>query len=212
MNPAARAAPGRRRGGLRLFDLLLAVALLALVAVIAAKVGDMASVTLDGQATINDGDTLTVGKERMRLRGIDAPEFGQLCTDGGGSEFDCGRRARQALVEAVGGRAVACTGQERDKYGRLLVTCRAGTTDLNATMVRDGWAVSFGGYGAEEDVARERSAGLWAGKFERPRDWRVRRGDMLEAEHLAPSALRAMLRNVAAWLGLETEQDGGNRE
>ena len=29
----------------------------------------------------------------------------------------------------------------------------------------------------------QRGAGLWAGSFERPRDWRVEHGGMAESEH-----------------------------
>jgi endonuclease YncB( thermonuclease family) len=39
-------------------------------------------------------------------------------------------------------------------------------------MVRQGMAVSFGAYHAEEAQAREARAGVWAGSFERPKDYR----------------------------------------
>ena len=43
-------------------------------------------------------------------------------------------------------------------------------------MVEEGWAVSYGrDYDHEETRARNRSAGLWAGEFTRPQDWRRQR-------------------------------------
>ncbi len=39
-------------------------------------------------------------------------------------------------------------------------------------MVGDGWAVSFGEYYQQEARAKKHKAGIWAGEFERPADWR----------------------------------------
>ena len=39
-------------------------------------------------------------------------------------------------------------------------------------MVRTGMAVSYGNYAAEEAAARLSRVGVWAGNFERPRDYR----------------------------------------
>ena len=44
-------------------------------------------------------------------------------------------------------------------------------------MVERGWAVAYGAYDAEERLAREELRGLWAGSFDRPRDWRVMHGE-----------------------------------
>ena len=41
-----------------------------------------------------------------------------------------------------------------------------------ATLVRDGLAVSYGAYRAEEDAARAAGRGIWATQFERPEAWR----------------------------------------
>ena len=65
-----------------------------------------------------------------------------------------------------------CTGWEEDKYQRLLAECRAGDVDINARMVKDGWAVSYGGYEGEEALAIERGSGVWQGGFDNPKAWR----------------------------------------
>lgn len=46
--------------------------------------------TLSGPARVVDGDTLELGKERIRLFGIDAPESKQLCKNNRGNDYACG--------------------------------------------------------------------------------------------------------------------------
>lgn len=58
--------------------------------------------------------------------------------------------------------------------------CVAGGVELNRAMVEAGWAVSYGGYRAAEDVARREGRGLWAGAFERPQEWRRVHGGLAE--------------------------------
>jgi endonuclease YncB( thermonuclease family) len=135
-----------------------------------------------GRATVNDGDTLTLGQERIRLRGIDAPEYTQTCRSNA-ADYACGRLARQALVDLIGGRAVSCTGWRRDRYRRLLGDCRAGDVDLNRALVAAGWAVAYGGYEAEEEKARAARAGIWAGSYDRPQDWRRLHQRPIERPH-----------------------------
>ncbi|MBY5444802.1 thermonuclease family protein [Rhizobium leguminosarum] len=157
--------------GLRLIrDGVTAFALLALVALIAAKLNDAAKIEHTGAFHAADGDSLTLGDERLRLEGVDAPELNQSC-ERAGKAWACGRAARAALQEMVLASGTLCQGSRRDRYDRLLVICRSGAGgDINAAMVR--MAISYGDYGKEEAEARARKAGLWAGTFERPRDVR----------------------------------------
>nr|WP_245355454.1 thermonuclease family protein [Rhizobium leguminosarum] len=144
-------------------DGVTAFALLALVALIAAKLNDAAKIVHSGAFHAADGDSLTLGDERLRLEGIDAPELNQSCT----------RAAREALQGMVLASGTLCQGSRHDRYDRLLVICRSGAGgDINAAMVRRGMAISYGGYAREETEAKAAKAGLWAGTFERPRDVR----------------------------------------
>jgi len=179
----------------RVWDWLLTFAILGLLVVLAARLDRTETRTLEGSVTVNDGDSLTIGAERIRLRGIDAPEYGQSCRKDG-ADYPCGRRARDALSTLIGGRPVSCSGWERDKYDRLLAACTAGGRDLNRGQVEAGWAVAYGDYRAEEAVARQNGAGLWAGSFERPRDWREMHGGMVESEHMSPGSIIDWLRQV----------------
>lgn len=128
-----------------------------------------------GTARIIDGDSLYVGSSEVRLKGIDAPEGRQTCTQQGRS-WDCGNAARDELQALIGSRTVSCKVSERDMHGRLLSFCSAGGRELNAAMVGAGFAVAYGGYASEEAQARASRRGLWAGEFQRPRDWRNEHG------------------------------------
>jgi endonuclease YncB( thermonuclease family) len=181
--PRRRFYPRQRRGfARRLLDYGLAFVLLALLAVLAARLDRLATRTEQGTAIVNDGDTITLGQERIRLRGIDAPEYTQTCRRSD-ADYACGRMARQALVDLIGGGAVSCSGWQRDRYGRLLGDCRAGDVDLNRALVEAGWAVAYGGYVAEERKARAAKAGIWAGSFDQPQDWRHTHGGRAEPRH-----------------------------
>ena len=125
---------------------------------------------LVGHPRIVDGDTIVLADERLRLRGIDAPERGQTCRSGV-RRIDCGRRATQELHRLVR-TGVTCDGQRVDRYGRRLVRCVSDGHDVNAEMVRRGWAVSYRGHSTEEAEARGAGRGLWAYDFERPADYR----------------------------------------
>ena len=166
----------------QLLDYALAAAILALLAIVAARLDRVETRKISGDAAINDGDTITLKGERIRLRGIDAPDYNQTC-EKGGATYSCGRRSREALARMASSGAIECSGWERDRYGRLLGVCTAGGVDLNRRQVEEGWAVAYGDYADAEQAARQRGAGLWAGSFERPRDWRVEHGGMAEGEH-----------------------------
>ena len=165
-------APGRR--SLRWSDYVLAAVIIGLSLLLAARLDRVAERSNLGAATIHDGDTLTIQGQRMRLRDIDAPEYRQSCTADGES-YPCGRRARTALAAMTAAKAVTCRGWERDKYMRLLAICSVGNPalDINGEMVRQGWAVAYGGYESEEAEARRAKRGVWQGDFQRPRDWRI---------------------------------------
>ena len=131
------------------------------------------SSTLAGYPTVVDGDTLRLNGERIRIVGIDAPETSQTCTDASGRPWACGRVATQRLQALISGGPVECTAKGRDRYGRTLASCAAGSVgNLGGAMVREGHAVNYGGYPLAEAGARLRQRGLWAGDFERPQDWR----------------------------------------
>lgn len=129
--------------------------------------------TLAGRAAVIDGDSLYLQGRELRLAGIDAPELHQSC-ERGGRPYECGRVARDVLVAKLAAGGLVCRLSGTDRYGRALAFCALGTRDLNAALVREGAALAYGRYDAEEAAARAERAGVWAGHFERPADWRRR--------------------------------------
>jgi len=179
----------------KFLDYALALAILALLALVSSRLDRVETRQATGAAVVNDGDSLTLGAERVRLRGIDAPEYNQTCIRDG-ADYACGRRSREALTKLIAGRPVVCKGWERDRYGRMLGQCTAGAADLNKSQVAAGWAIAYGDYLDEEGEAREKKLGLWAGDFDRPRDWRESHGDMVESEHDYLGAVLNWLRAI----------------
>ena len=126
-----------------------------------------------GLARVIDGDSLVVAGVEIRLYGIDAPEYRQICLRGR-RPWACGIDATYALRTMIGSRRVACASREQDRYGRTIAVCSAGGVELNAAMVAAGNAVAYGAYQAEERTAREARRGIWASTFERPAAWRAK--------------------------------------
>ena len=155
--------------------------------------------TLSGTARVLDGDTLEISGVRVRLEGIDAPEHGQSCGQRGGGSWACGAAAASALERMIGRQTVDCSPSGQDKYGRTLGFCRAGTLDLNAEMVRKGFAWAFVKYSkvyvAAEAAARAASIGVWQGAADPP--WVFRESRWMSAAPAAPKGC-AIKGNVSA--------------
>ena len=153
-----------------------------------------AEADVTGRARVIDGDTLEIAAQRIRLHGIDALEARQFCRGKDGA-WPCGAEATKALRSMIRNAAVSCIEHDRDRYGRIVAVCIVGDGDLNAAMVRRGWALAYRQYSVDyvraETAARATRTGLWAGEFVPPWDWR--RGKRLaavNAEQEAPSQCR----------------------
>jgi micrococcal nuclease len=90
-----------------------------------------------------DGDTVVLeGGERLRLRGIDAPEVGHK--DAPGQYY--GREATEALAALVAGKSISLDRDEldRDRYGRLVGLARLGDGRLvSLAMIEQGAAFVY---------------------------------------------------------------------
>ena len=121
-----------------------------------------------------DGDTLLAvcGPLRLRIRllGIDAPEMGQA---------PYGTLARDALRLRLRG-AFTAKVHGLDVYERTLAVLVDGAGDVNAWLVREGFAVAYRGkdtpdaYVAAERAAKREKRGVWQapGLQQDPRTWR----------------------------------------
>lgn len=196
---------GRRRSvGRRVLDVFGVVTLFVVAALAAAVFDELSMQDVAGKPRVIDGDTIRLAGERIRLAGIDAPELDQQCRRDG-AVYDCGREARRRLAELLRDGETVCRGNQKDRYGRLLMRCVCGEKDVNSAMVRSGWAVAYGDYDGQERMARGDAAGLWAGDFERPSQWRTQQGSMAD---IGPSGLvsRVLLRIRSLW-PFEREED-----
>lgn len=123
-----------------------------------------------------DGDSLAYGDKRIRLDGIDAPEFMQTCYTAENSEYPCGQEALNYLSSLVDSQNIDYRCQpETDKYEREICECFADGLSINQAMVAAGWAVCYRSkaYLQQETSAAEQKLGIWQGKYMRPALFRV---------------------------------------
>lgn len=140
-------------------------------------------------------DTLEVRGQRIRLWGVDAPDGRQLCAKAG-ETYRCGQKAADRVSAIMGEASFTCVPQGRpDRYRRVVARCstrlfvtRLTTTgtdgaatdiDLASRMVREGRAIdapqySQGVQAIDQWQAEQDWAGVWAGEFQKPWDWRSR--------------------------------------
>lgn len=136
------------------------------------------------EVTVVDGDTFDLDGVRIRVHGIDAPEYGQRC-----GSWNCGVEALEELQNLITSGPVFCQSISNDAYGRVIGKCNVYGVDIGAEMVSMGLAYAFFKYSSdyknEEDSARSGSLGVWSGDFQRPWDYRAEK--WLSAEQEAPS-------------------------
>jgi endonuclease YncB( thermonuclease family) len=138
--------------------------------------GEVLAADFIGISRIVDGDTIWIDKTKIRLHGIDAPETKQECKQADGSPYLCGATSTDALRVLIGSNPIRCEGDTYDRYQRLIAVCYIGTVNLNAELVRQGWALAYRRYSKEyisaEQEAQAAKRGIWAGEFEPPWEWR----------------------------------------
>lgn len=152
----------------------LAVAVFSLAAVIG---GARARISeFNGVPKIVDGDTIRFGDVKLHLEGIDAPQMDQSCFDKAGARWKCGVAASDRLKSLAGSKSWVCRIDRKDTFGRQLAKCQAGGEDIARQMVEGGWALAsttgLATYLPREEAARSAGAGIWAGTFVAPLDWR----------------------------------------
>jgi len=142
---------------------------------------------ITGVATVDDGDSLTIRGQKVRLYGVDAPEGRQVCRRDD-KPWRCGQAAANALADHLRRRPVTCRVRDRDRYDRLVADCTVGGESVNAWLVREGWALAYRRYSVayvdDEAAARTAKRGVWRSEFTPPWEWR-------EAERHAPPAAAA---------------------
>jgi len=90
-----------------------------------------------------DGDTLALGRERVRIVGLDTPELHGRCE----RETVLARAAQRRMAQLVAG-GVTLRPYGRDRFGRLLAVVRDKRgRDVAGVMIREGLARPYDGRG-----------------------------------------------------------------
>jgi endonuclease YncB( thermonuclease family) len=142
-----------------------------------AKISQKPNQVLSGVPLVVDGDTIRIKSQKIRLFGIDAPESKQTC-DKHGQSWQCGVDATARLKDLIRHNPVRCEIKDKDRYGRLVGICFVNDIEINAWMVRNGYAVAYRQYGGarydqEEALAKQEGQGVWGSEFMLPEEFRL---------------------------------------
>ena len=139
---------------------------------------------ISGNAQIIDGDTIKINSKKIRLHGIDAPEFKQMCKKpyltiiffNFTKDYPCGKISTQKLQKKINNKVITCKILDIDRYKRLIGECYKRNLNLNSWLVSNGYAVAYRKYSkkyiSNEITAKNKKKGIWQGKFEMPWDYR----------------------------------------
>lgn len=174
------------------------------VALVMLAHGSASASEISGIPRIVSGESVVIGKTRVRLAALAAPSPEQLCLDAAGARWSCGLSARDELAGHVDKKPWSCQALRTDSYGRTVAKCSVDGEDIGKWLVRSGWAVAvtrFGhDYAADETAARANKAGLWAGAFIAPPEWRRRnkQAPVLGSVDVAPASRITLMRGRSA--------------
>ena len=137
-----------------------------------------------GNVQIIDGDTIKINSQKIRLFGIDAPEFKQMCKKTYltiifftfTKDYPCGKISTEKLKKKINNKVITCKILDIDRYKRYIGECYKRNLNLNSWLVSNGHAVAYRKYSkkyvTEELFAKQKKNGIWQGKFEMPWDYR----------------------------------------
>lgn len=131
-----------------------------------------------GIAKVTDGDSIKVDDKKIRLMGVDAPEYSQTCFNADYEEYACGKMSKEFLLNLANGKEVQCYYAKFDKYNRYLAECYVGAAMINQEILRNGMGVTYTFGPADPEMTRleaeaqEKKIGIWQGAFQLPKDYR----------------------------------------
>ncbi len=139
---------------------------------------------ISGIAKVTDGDTIRIEGKKIRFFGIDAPEKKQQCRKtwltisfiSFSKDYPCGQISTDKLKKKIDNKLLICKWITKDRYKRYIAECFKDKTNVNAWMVRNGYAVAYRKYSkkfvSQEIFAKKEKLGLWSGTFMMPWDYR----------------------------------------
>ncbi len=139
---------------------------------------------ISGIAKVTDGDTIRIEGKKIRFFGIDAPEKKQQCKKpwlsisfiSFSKDYPCGQISTDKLKRKINNKLLICKWSNKDRYKRYIAECFKDKTNINAWIVRNGYAVAYRKYSkkfvSQEIFAKKEKLGLWSGTFMMPWDYR----------------------------------------
>ena len=129
---------------------------------------------ISGIAKVTDGDTIQINEKKIRFFGIDAPEKKQQCRKpwlsisfiSFSKDYPCGQISTNKLKKKINNKLLICKWSNKDRYKRYIAECFKDKTNINAWMVRNGYAVAYRKYSkkfvSQEIFAKKEKLGLWS--------------------------------------------------
>ena len=91
-------------------------------------------------------------------------------------DYLCGDISTNRLKKNINNKFITCRYNNKDRYKRFIAECFKDKININAWMVRNGYAVAYRKYSkkfiADEVIAKKNKSGLWNGTFDMPWEWR----------------------------------------
>lgn len=149
------------------FLTLIALCTLSLPPVLAAEFDG----SITGKARVVSADTIVIGNAKIKLADLEGLGPKQSCFFEN-QILPCGRIASDALHSTIADKNITCALKGANIYSVLLAECRMDNTNLNAWLVKSGWAFSDSVYQAEQKQAQSEKSGAWRFQFIFPEKWR----------------------------------------
>ncbi len=140
-----------------------------------------------GRAIALDGDSINIEEQnitkKVRLAGIDAPEYRQKCYDSNKQEYQCGKISADFLKSLVANKFVICDDLGLDYYHRHLGECfvegdNKKFLNINQELIKNGMAIIYDFKHTTplmenlENEAKALKKGVWQGEFQKPKEYR----------------------------------------
>jgi endonuclease YncB( thermonuclease family) len=129
------------------------------------SVVDHIDISADYPIRISPDGTFAVDGKPVQIFGLVLPARQKICETPTGSRWVCGVRSYAALTSLLATRVLNCERLSPLGASVMVVTCKAGTTDIAERMISDGWAEADARAGftlkSLEAAARTAHLGLW---------------------------------------------------
>lgn len=130
----------------------------------------------EGTASVVSAHQIMIGEMMIRLEGVRAPSYNEICTNAAGAEYDCVSWSIEGMKYFIGDKPVTCAvsdieHEEGGMLGRCIIDMNDVQTDLARVAIRAGVLIAdetvegeaASPYISEMEIAKNNKAGLWSG-------------------------------------------------